>query len=637
VSKPDSATGDLRLYKRLLKNVLPYKWVFALAIGGMLMVSAGDALIAVMLKPIIDNGFIDRNQSFIQLVPLLLVLVGGTRAAGTFIDAYCMTWVARRVIQDLRQKMFKSLIRAPVKYYDHNSSGMLTSRLTFDVERIAMASTGVLRTLIRDAFKMLFLLGWMLYLSWQLSLLFMLILPPSYIVFKVSGRYFRDINKRVQESVGKITVTAKESLQGQSLIKIFGAHDYQSQLFERANNRNRQKIMKAAVVGALSVPLMVFFSGMGVAGVIWFALQLDISTGTFASYLAAMIMTTKPVRSLSEINLAIQSGLAGAESVFKTIDLAPEPDPGNDVLTNVKGDVKFDAVSFHYDQPGKPVLKGISFDIAAGDTVALVGASGAGKSTIASLLLRFYAPSAGRILIDGRPLRSVTLKSLRDHIAIVTQDIILFDDSIRNNIAYADSGKVDDDKLMQAAEAANVMEFVADMAKGLDTLIGERGVRLSGGQRQRIAIARALYKDAPLLILDEATSSLDSRSEMHIQDAIAKLVENRTSLIIAHRLSTIHHADMILVLDKGRVVQVGNHEQLIRQPGIYAKLHALQYRARAQVDAASAASTVESVAESSTSDSTVESAAESVTVESAAESVTVESTAASTVDSTSAR
>jgi len=629
VSNPAPTTGDLRLYKRLLSHVLPYKWVFALAIGGMLMVSAGDALIAVMLKPIIDTGFIDRDQSFIQLVPLLLVLVGGTRAAGTFIDAYCMTWVARRVIQDLRQKMFERLIRAPVAYYDRHSSGILTSRLTFDVERVAMASTGVLRTLIRDAFKMLFLLGWMLILSWQLSLLFMLILPPSYFVFRVSGKRFRKINKKVQLSVGDITETAKESLQGQNLIKIFGAHAYQAQLFERANNRNRQKIMKAAVVGALSVPLMVLFSGMGVAGVIWFALQLDITPGTFASYLAAMIMTTKPVRSLSEINLAIQSGLAGAESVFKTIDVEAEPDPGKDALTDVKGDVKFESVSFHYDQPGKPVLRDISFDIKAGSTVALVGASGAGKSTIASLLLRFYAPSAGRILIDGRALNKVTLKSLRDHIAIVTQDIILFDDTIRNNIAYADSGKVDNAKLERAAEAANVMEFAVDAPAGLDTLIGERGVRLSGGQRQRIAIARALYKDAPLLILDEATSSLDSRSEMHIQDAIARLVENRTSLIIAHRLSTIHHADLILVLDKGDIVQSGRHEELLAAPGIYARLHALQYRARGPGDAAAA--TVDSAAESVAESSPVES-----TVDSAAESVTVDSTAASTVDSTAA-
>ena len=590
------ATGDLRLYRRLLTHVLPYKWVFALAIGGMLMVSAGDALIAVMLKPIIDTGFVDRDQAFIQLVPLLLVLVGGTRAAGTFIDAYCMTWVARRVIQDLRQNMFERLIRAPVAYYDRHSSGRLTSRLTFDVERIAMASTGVLRTLIRDAFKMLFLLGWMFYLSWQLSLLFTVILPFAYIVFKFSGVRFRQINRRVQKTVGGITHVAKESLQGQNLIKIFGAHEYQSRLFLRANNRNRQKIMKAAVVAAASVPLMVLISGAGVAGVVWVALQLDITPGTFASYLAAMIMTTKPVRSLSEINLAIQSGLAGAESVFDTIDLEPEPDPGKDALATVAGNVQFDGVSFDYGQRGKPVLKDISFAMPAGGTVALVGASGSGKSTIASLLLRFYAPTAGRILIDGRPLESVTLKSLRDHIAIVTQDIILFDDSIRHNIAYGGSGALDDAKLKQAAEAANVMEFAADAPNGLDTLIGERGVRLSGGQRQRIAIARALYKDAPLLILDEATSSLDSRSEMHIQDAIARLVENRTSLIIAHRLSTIHHADLIVVLDKGRIVQHGSHAQLLAAPGVYAKLHELQYRGRGQVEAAAAAVTAANAA-----------------------------------------
>ncbi|MDD9858413.1 MAG: lipid A export permease/ATP-binding protein MsbA [Gammaproteobacteria bacterium] len=575
-----STAEDLRLYRRLLTYVLPYKWVFLLAIGGMLMVSAGDASIAVMLKPIIDAGFVDRDLAFIEWVPLLLILLGVTRAAGTFIDAYCMSWVARRVIQDLRQLMFESLIRAPVPYYDRNSSGVLTSRLTFNVERIAMASTGVLRTLIRDAFKMLFLLAWMFYLSWVLSLLFAAILPFAYIVFKFSSHHFRKINLRVQETVGDITHVAREALQGQNMIKIFGAYDYQSRLFLRANNRNRQHIMKAAAVSAASVPLMVLLSGTGVAGVIWVALKLDLTPGTFASYLAAMIMTTKPVRSLSEINLAIQSGLAGAQTVFDTVDLESEPDPGATALTEVVGDVRFERVSFAYGQRGKPVLRDISFNIAAGTTVALVGASGSGKSTIASLLLRFYAPTGGRIRIDGQPLDSVTLKSLRDHIAIVTQDIILFDDSIRNNIAYGEPGVIDPDKLARAASAANVMEFAEDAPDGLDTIIGERGVRLSGGQRQRIAIARALYKDAPLLILDEATSSLDSRSEVHIQDAIAQLVKNRTSLIIAHRLSTIHHADLIVVLDKGRIVQQGNHEQLLAEPGIYAKLHQLQYRDR---------------------------------------------------------
>ncbi|MGI9311660.1 MAG: lipid A export permease/ATP-binding protein MsbA [bacterium] len=570
---------DFRLYRRLLAYVLPYKWVFLAAIGGMLLVSAGDASIAVMLRPIIDQGFVDRDADFIKWVPLVLVALGLARALGNFVDSYCMDWVARRVIQDLRQLMFERLLRAPVGYYDEHSSGMLTARLIYNVEQVAGASTAAVRVVFRDAFKTLFLLLWMFYLSWKLSLLFAIILPVAYVVFKFSSRRFRSISLRVQESVGGITHIAKEALQGQRVIKIFGAYEYQRKLFGVANNRNRQQAMKATAVSSASVPLMVFLSGVGVAGVIWVALQQDITPGVFSSYLASMIMTTKPIRSLSKINLVIQGGLAGAQTVFGTIDIEQEPDRGEVALSGVRREVKFDDVSFRYHGRGRgaPVLQGVSIDIPAGSTVALVGASGSGKSTIASLLLRFYSPASGRISIDGAPLESISLQSLRANTAIVTQEIVLFDDTIRRNIAYGDLGGIDDDKLRAAAAAANVTEFTARMGDGLDTVIGEQGVRLSGGQRQRIAIARALYKDAPLLIMDEATSSLDSHSERHIQSAIARLVRNRTSLIIAHRLSTIESADLILVLADGRVVERGAHAELLARGGAYARLHGAQH------------------------------------------------------------
>ena len=572
-----AAVDDFRLYRRLLAHVLPYKWGFVCAIVGMLLVSAGDASIVVMLQPIIDDGFVNRDTSFIQWVPLVLIALGLVRAAGTFVDGYCMSWVARRVIQDLRQLMFERLIHAPVDYYDQSSSGILSARLIYNVEQVAAASTTAVRGLFRDAFKALFLLVWMFYLSWKLSLLFAIILPVAYIVFKLSSSRFRAISLRVQESVGGILHVAKEALHGQRVIKIFGAYDYQRRLFLDANNRNRQQTMKATAVSSASVPLMVFLSGVGVAGVIWVALQQDITPGVFSSYLAAMVMTTKPIRSLSKINLVIQGGLAGAQSVFDTIDLEQEPDQGVVVLDNVAGDVRFNKVSFDYRQGDKPVLRDVDIDIKAGTTVALVGVSGSGKSTIASLLLRFYAPTSGHISIDGKPLDTLTLDSLRANTAIVTQEIILFDDTIGNNIAYGEKSKIDAHKQLKAATAANVMEFVETMADGLDTMIGEQGIRLSGGQRQRIAIARALYKDAPLLIMDEATSSLDSHSEAHIQDAIARLVKNRTSLIIAHRLSTIENADLILVLENGRIVQQGRHAELLKKRGAYARLHRAQH------------------------------------------------------------
>lgn len=569
--------SDLRLYRRLLSHVLPYKWVFVFAMAGMLLVAMGDAAIVVMLKPIIDQGFVARDLEFIQWVPIFLLGLALVRACGNFIDSYCMNWVSRQVITDLRQLMFERLLHAPAHFYDNTSSSVLTARLIYDVEQIASASSTAFRVLFRDTFKAIFLLLWMFYMSWQLSLLFCIIIPLAFVIFKVSSARFRAISTRIQESVGAITRIAQEALQGHRVVKIFGAYDYQRRVFLQANNHNRQQAMKRVAVESASVPLVVFLSGAGVAGVIWMALHQDITPGVFSSYLASMIMLTKPVQSLSKINLVIQSGLAGAQSIFRTTDLEQERDDGTIELDNVAGAVRFSNVSFSYRSSDKPVLDDVSIDIQAGTRVALVGVSGSGKSTIASLLLRFYSPSSGQISLDGKALDSVSLKSLRANTAIVTQEIMLFNDTIGNNIAYGENGKIDQQRLDKAALAANVMEFVEPMAAGLDTLVGEQGMRLSGGQRQRIAIARALYKDAPLLIMDEATSSLDTHSEQYIQTAISHLLENRTSLTIAHRLSTIENADMILVLEKGKIVQRGSHAQLLKETGIYAGLHRAQY------------------------------------------------------------
>ncbi len=541
------------------------------------MVAAGDTGAAWILQPLMDKGFVERDADYIVWIPVVLVLITLVRAIGAFIDGYCINWVSRRVVQDLRQKMFERLLYVPAAYYDARSIGGLVSRLTYDVEQVARASSGAFRTLFRDLLKTIFLLSLMFYLSWKLSLIFLLIFPLAYVIFKFSSGRFRSISSRIQESVGDITHIAKQTFQCHQLVKIFGAYEHEKSVFFSANNSNRQQSMKKVAILCASVPLLVFVLGTGMAVVIWLALILEIKPGVFTAYLVSMTMVVRPVKNLSKINEVIQTGMAGAESVFGTIDLPAEKDEGTHRLGNVTGHVSFENVSFSYTDAASRVLQDISFEIPAGKTVALVGHSGSGKSTIAAILMRFYHPTSGQVFIDGIPVEQTTLGSFRDSTAIVSQEVMLFDDSIRNNIAYGRKGEADEARLMAAVEAAYCAEFLEIFAKGLDTGVGESGIRLSGGQRQRIAIARALYKDAPVLILDEATSSLDSGSEKKIQKAIDRLIENRTTLIIAHRLSTIENADLILVLEKGKIVERGTHRALLEAQGAYFHLYNAQH------------------------------------------------------------
>jgi subfamily B ATP-binding cassette protein MsbA len=566
------------LYRRLFSHVLPYKWVFIAALFGMLLVAAADTGFAWILQPLMDKGFVERDAEYIVYIPMLLIVIALVRAIGDFIDGYCINWVARMVIRDLRQAMFERLIYAPTDFFDRESSGGLVSRLTYDVEQVARASSGAFRVLFRDLLKALFLLTLMFYLSWKLSLIFILVIPLAFLIFKLTSGRFRKISSRIQESVGDITHISKQAFQGHRLVKIFSAYDHEKALFLGANNRNRQQSMKKAAILAGSVPLIVLIMGAAVAGVIWLALVQEIKPGVFTSYLVSMTMIVRPVKNLSKVNEVIQTGMAGAESIFRTIDQQLETDNGTTELDTVAGDVSFREVNFRYASDNSQILKDISFDISAGSTVALVGPSGSGKSTIASMLMRFYTPTSGSVTVDNHPIEEITLKSLRDNAAIVSQEVVLFDDTVRNNITYGERGPVNEEKLVLATHAAHVTEFVNTFEDGMETRVGEAGARLSGGQRQRIAIARALYKDAPILILDEATSSLDSSSEMHIQQAIDSLIRDRTTLVIAHRLSTIENADMILVLDQGEIVERGTHRQLLDARGQYYHLYNIQYR-----------------------------------------------------------
>ena len=578
MTDPSQNVASATLYRRLFAHVLPYKGVFGVALFGMLVVAAGDTGFAWVLQPLMDKGFVERDADFIRFIPLLLVAIAFARALGDFIDVYCTNWVSRKVIQDLRQKMFEQLIYAPTGFYDKHSSGGLVSRLTYDVEQVARASSDAFRVLVRDILKAVFLLSLLFYLSWELSVIFVAILPVTFLILKFTSGRFRKISSSIQESMGDITHIAKQAFQGHKLVKIFNSYNHEKKTFFAANNRHRQQSMKKTGILAATVPMVVFLMGTGVALMIWLALILEITPGVFTSYLVAMTMVVGPVKSLSRVNEVIQTGMAGVQSVFETIDLHKEKDEGRIVLHDITGNVSFSDVSFHYPGDQSRVLININFEIKAGSTVALVGSSGSGKSTITSMLMRFYSPTGGSISIDGHPLQDIRLQSLRENLAMVSQEVILVEDTIRNNIVYGRGGSIDEGRLMTAVETAHIREFADDFADGLDTFVGEEGARLSGGQRQRIAIARAIYKDAPILILDEATSSLDSHSEKHIQDAIGRLIRNRTTLVIAHRLSTIENADLILVLGKGQILERGSHQALLAKKGHYYHLYNTQYR-----------------------------------------------------------
>jgi subfamily B ATP-binding cassette protein MsbA len=577
-----SAGGGFALYRRLLGYAWPYRWIFLLAVLGMGILSATTAGIAGIMQLLGDKGFVERDPWTLWALPLMVIGLFLVRALGTLLGQYGLNWIGRRVVFDLRQAMFAHLVHLPADFYDARPAGGLISKLIFDVEQIAAAVTEAVLTLVRDGLTVIALLGYMLLTSWKLTLLLAVVTPASAWVVGVMSRRFRQTSSRIQTSMGEISQVAQEAIAAQRIVKAFGAQAEETASFRNANERNRKETTRRAAISVIGVSLLQLIAAVALALVIYLALLIgDMTAGEFFGFVSAMTLMMAPLKNLANVNEKVQTGLAAAESAFGVLDQAREPETGSARLERVRGRVEYRGVSFRYPGAELPALEDVSFTIEPGQTLALVGASGSGKSTIASLLPRFYRPSAGAILIDGTDIERLALADLRAHIALVAQDTMLFDDSIRNNIAYGQGAS--DERRLQAARAAHVLEFAQSLPEGLDTRVGERGTLLSGGQRQRIAIARALYKDAPILILDEATSALDAESERYVQDALARLRENRTTLVIAHRLSTVEHADRIVVLAQGRVVESGRHAELIARNGVYAGLYRQQFAESAAV------------------------------------------------------
>ncbi|WP_132544614.1 lipid A export permease/ATP-binding protein MsbA [Plasticicumulans lactativorans] len=568
------------LYLRLLHYVKPHRRMFALSLVGTVVLALTEPAIAALLKPLLDGSFVARDPEAIRDVPLLLIGLFLIRSVADFTGAVSMKWVATRTVTDLRCAMLARLLQLPTRYYDRHPSATLLSKITYDVTQVMTACTDALVTLVKDGVSVLGLLAWMFYLNWKLSLLTLAIAPLIALVMRLSSRRLRQLSRRLQGEMGELNRVVEEVLTGHKVVKIFGGQDYERARFFRTANWVRRLQMKLATSVESSVPGIQLLGVLALTAVIYLAslesAQGNITVGGFVSLFGAMAMMFAPIKRLTRVNDQLQRGLAAAESIFALLDATPEPDTGTRALGRARGEVRFEDVHFSYASGAAQVLAGIDLDVRAGETVALVGASGSGKTTLMALLPRLYEPSAGRIRIDGIDIAELTLASLRANIAYVSQDIVLFNDSVAANIAYGSATPPARAAIEAAAAAAHAMEFIREMPDGLDTVIGERGTRLSGGQRQRIAIARALLKNAPILILDEATSALDTHSERQVQQALERLREGRTAFIIAHRLSTIENADRIVVMQKGAIVEIGTHAELLARDGVYAGLHRLQ-------------------------------------------------------------
>ncbi|ASI96881.1 lipid A ABC transporter ATP-binding protein/permease MsbA [Vibrio rotiferianus] len=570
-------------FKRLWQFIRLYKSGLIVAVIALVINAISDTYMISLLKPLLDEGFGNAESDFLRTLPLIVFAMMFIRGVSGFVSTYCLSWVSGNVVMQIRRMVFNHFMHMPVSYFDKEKTGNLLSRITYDSEQVSAATSSALVSIVREGASIIGLLVLMFYNSWQLSLVLFAVAPVVAFGISVVSKRFRKISRNMQTMMGNVTASAEQMLKGHKVVLSYGGQDIEGKRFEKVSNQMRQQSMKLVTAQAAANPIIQMIASIAIVVVLYLAsidsIKEQLTPGTFTVVFSAMFGLMRPLKALTNVTSQFQRGMAASQTLFALVDLEPEKNEGKFTVERANGDVSVQDVSFTYQGAEKPALENVSFDIPRGKTVALVGRSGSGKSTIANLFNRFYDVSGGSITLDGHDIRDYELKNLREQFALVSQNVHLFNDTIANNIAYATEGKFTNEDIERAAKLAHAMEFISKMDGGLDAMIGENGASLSGGQRQRVAIARALLRDAPVLILDEATSALDTESERAIQSALDELQKDKTVLVIAHRLSTIENADEILVVDEGAIVERGNHADLIAKDGAYAQLHRIQFGA----------------------------------------------------------